>query len=341
MEDCFNRIFNEGLEIYAKERDFTYEIFRVDVPKNISAFDKLCYKKDITDFRVKYYQSLRDQLISKIKNYDKIVFVNLFFDKIPFIDENLAKVLSEHNCILYWVDSIRTLEFRGIEFKYWSIFKRIASFEFSDCEYAKTKYNIDVDYIHSGTNYITYSLNKNAEKEFDLCFVGAHNPKRLEYLDLVAQYCDKNNIKFFVAGHFWHNSNVWSSFIGKLKFKKRHPILYKFVKNNFIQPDRLAELYTKSKIVLNINIGYHKSLNQRHCDVIYSGSILISDEVDVRGLDEELCKYFISCKSKKEMVEQIDKVLNNYASFKEKFKNGAEFANKNYTILNVYDELLR
>lgn len=177
------------------------------------------------------------------------------------------------------------------------------------------------------------------EKEYDLCFVGLATPKRIEYLTQVAKYCEENGKKFFCSGHFWHNSNVWNRFWGEIKFKKKNPILAKYVRNIFISPKELAQVYKNSKICLNINVEQHKGFNPRNFDIMYVGSLLLTDKQDLNGINLKGNEEFIMCNNSKEMINNIDYYLKNNEKRKLIAERGRKKIVNNYLFENTLNSL--
>ena len=232
------------------------------------------------------------------------MFINLFYDDEYFIQGELKEALKRKDCRLYFVDTVKSID-QNISFL--DVFSKIYSFEKDDIEYLKDRFGVASEYLPVGTSYKYFidDNDLNMEKDIDVCFVGMASPKRLQYLELLVDYCSKNNKKIFIAGHFWHDNNWINYTIGKYKFKSKHPLLSKYVNNTFIQPNELAKLYCRSKIVLNINVAYHKNPNQRNFDVMVCDSLLISDKQEIDGLPLESGKDFIMTDGAEEMLAKV------------------------------------
>lgn len=339
-EKIFINLYRPGLEDYSKTHDdLTIDIYCLDVPKEeLSTVDRLRYKLDIGGFRKKYYDAKRNELSSLVKEYDTVLCFNLFQDGQFFLQGEFEKILKEKNSLLYFVDSAKTL---NIPCELIGAFKRVFVFEIQDVKYVKDTYGICPTLIDGGTSYYLFdsSIQKNTQCIYDLCFVGISTPKRLEYLDRIAEWCKKNNKSFFVAGHFWHTNSKFNYVLGKFKFKIKHPILAEYVQNRFIQPCYLAGVYAQSKIVLNINVAYHKSLNQRTFDIMYSNSMLICDEQDISNSLIVPNRDFVMCKDIDDMIEKIEYYLNNDEERKNIIKSGHVITEKNYLFKYTLDKL--
>lgn len=337
-ETVFFNLYKDGLKKYAEDNGDIVDFYYLDYPKEkLNLIDKLNYKYNINKFKNKYYKHIREEIINRIKNYNIILLINLFYDEEYFIQGELAELLKQKDTRILFVDSIKTID---QNIKFLDCFKQIWSFEEQDIAYGKGKFNIDIKYLTIGTSYNMYLEDKQYAKDIDICFVGIATKKRLDYLDVIAEYCDRNKLKFFVSGHFWHNNNWLNYHIGQWKFKRKHPVLSKYVNNTFIVPRDLAQIYARSKIVLNINVEYHKSLNQRCFDVMVCNSLLLNDKQEIGKLPLIDGRDFIICNDENDMVEKIDFYMQHDIERKKIANNGKGQAEKNFLFKQTLEKLL-
>lgn len=332
-------LYKAALEDYANNHEnISLDFFVLDFPK-VSGLAKIQYKLNIGSFRQNYYEQKRKELINLLNKYDTILFYNVFFDQEYFIQGKLKQKLKEKHTKVYFVDSIRK---SNLSKDILEIFREIFVFEERDVQYIKDTFQLDAQWVTCGTSYYLFTENiaKQNEKIYDVCFVGLATTKRLEYLDVIAKWCSKNNVTLFVAGHFWHSNHKINYWLGKLKFKKKHPYLAKYVKNCFIQPYDLAGIYAKSKIVLNINISEHKGFNQRAFDIILSNSLLICDNQDVNGLEIKNGIDFVSSKNIDHMIKNISYFLNHDSERLNIINKGQRIVNQRYLYKNTLDIIL-
>ncbi len=309
-EAIFLNLYRPGLEDYSDSHDdMEIDFYCLDVPKKeLNPLERVAYKRDIGNFRKKYYERQREEVVKLVEQYDTILFLSLFYDQEYFVQGKLAELVKQKNSIVYFMDSIKTVP---CKIPFLNIFKKVYVFEEQDVDFVQKEYGITAELVPIGTSYYLFedNIKGQSEKKYDLCFVGLATPKRIEYLDEIARWCFENNKTFFVAGHFWHTNNKINYWIGKMKFKIKHPILAKYVQNKFIQPYDLAAVYTKSRIVLNINVAYHKSLNQRTFDILFCNSLLICDKQNVGSIEITPGQDFIMCDGIEEMVDKISYYL--------------------------------
>lgn len=342
-EEVFLNLYKAGLQDYSNSHDdVQIDLYCLDVAKkNLQSLNRLKYKLDINDFRRKYYDKQRMELIELVKEYDTILFFNLFFDKEFFIKDKFRDVLKEKDARVYFLDSVKTF---NIPKELLSIFKHVYVFERNDVQYIEETYSLNVTWVSCGTSYFLFddTIAKHSVKTYDVCFVGIATPKRLEYLDAVAKWCKANNKSFFCSGHFWHTNNALNFWVGKQKFKWKYPVLAEYVKNQFIQPCELAGVYAQSKIVLNINVSYHKGFNQRAFDVMYSKSLLLCDDQDASGLDIKENVHYIMGKDVNGIIAKLAKYLDESAQedVDAIIKNGRDITEQSYLYKNTLDCLL-
>lgn len=337
-ETVFFNLYKDGLKKYAEDNGDIVDLYYLDYPKaKLGIVDKVRYKYDINNFKNKYYQQTREEVIARIKDYDVILFINLFYDDEYFIQGELAEILKQKDTRILFVDSIKTIDQK---ITFFDCFKQIWSFEEQDIAYGKEKFGVDIKYVPIGTAYNMYLQDKEYVKDIDVCFVGIATKKRLDYLDAIAEYCDQNKLKFFVAGHFWHNNNWLNYQIGQWKFTRKYPVLAKYVKNRFIVPRDLAQIYARSKIVLNINVEYHKSLNQRCFDVMVCDSLLLNDKQEVGNLPLVDGRDFVMCDDAIDMVDKLDFYMQHNAERMMIANNGKAKAEKKFLFKQTLEKLL-
>lgn len=294
------KLYRNGFLNYAKEQGVIIEFFELHDCDDDNILYRKAYKKNILGYRDDINAKQSRYLETVRKEYDSFLFINF-----PEESKKLLRVLSENeDKNILFVDTMRDLkEIQGLE-----KFRNIYSFEYNDIKYAKQKWGITVNYTPIGTSYHLYNV-INREPQYDISFVCLASEKRLAYLDKIADYCYKNNRILFCAGHFWHNGNFLQRLIGALKFRRKHPILYKYVKNEYLTPEQLAQVYIDSKICLNINIEKHHSFNTRNFDVMVLGRLLITDEEDLTGIDVIPGEELVMSKGIEDMIERIGKYL--------------------------------
>lgn len=319
---------------YAKSRDieFNYLTFGVN-PHNFSVLKKMVFKVSKW-YRQLFFKKMNEDLLKILDNYDHVHFSGIpYFKEYLLSDEVYAKLKTKY-CTLSLPDTfINTYE----NFPRFDIFNKMYTLEHQDISYAQEKYGLNFNLSEPSCQYIHYKKNISRELKYDVCFIGIGNKTRLPYLDAVAEYCKINNLKFWCSGHFWHDANKISEMLSKRKFRKKHPILFQYIKNIFIQPEQVAQIFADSRIVLNINVSYHKTLNTRILNAMSCGALVISDPQNTEGRKLTKGEHFVEVCSSEEMVKKIDYYLQHTDEAKKIALAGKNVVEDNYDYYKVLD----
>ena len=218
---------------------------------------------------------------------DKILLINDLHNNDEYFVNK--EILEKTKVYVWYVDTLKCYEFKNNNLgKYSGVF----SFEPDDVEYCKEKYGIELKYAVWPTCYSVYGnkfINEGPQvlspKKYDISFVGLVSgcEKRLKILNVLAAHCMKNNYRMALYGHYWHNAHFWQRIIGAIKFRLKYPILYQYVRNQYLAPEQAAQLYCDSKININIHVDRHSGLNIRVFDILANGNFQLCD---VRNLEE-------------------------------------------------------
>lgn len=204
---------------------------------------------------------------------------------------------------MYCIDSIRWCD-KALE--HMQYYDEIFSYEPSDSEieFRPGKF---VKFLPLGFDSDIYKPNHSiTDKEYDLCFVGRLDKRRLSVLEKAAEYAYKNKLKFavytsiqlFNIPHFWLIPKL---LIRRIKYNLKYKYLMKYIINRPIIGDELTALYNNSKICLNIHVGTHAGMhtgpNPRTFELLGCQAFEI---IDAGHLDKTILK------SKQHLVEFID-----------------------------------
>ena len=331
------RLYCKGIEYYNKiHTDEKVDAFIIEKPVVGFAGKIKNFFQGKGSAEAVYFRQQIELLKKRIEDYDKILFFNLNFYEYDLVDKDLFELLEAKYTKLLFLDSMKKF---SIDDHILTSFDKVFSFDTKELEYIREKWHLNSQHVPLGTNYNLYPV-QDAKENYDVCFVGISNPKRLKYLDAIAEYCDKNNKKLFVSGHYWHDSNKLQSFLGERSFKRKHPVLFKYLHNQFIEPKDLASVYNQTKICLNINVDYHNNFNSRNFDVLYMGKLLISDTQDLSGIVLEPGKHFLMCDDEAGMVKLIDKYLQAEDERERIAKSGKKIIEEKYLFVNSLHEIV-
>lgn len=294
--------------------------------------EKLLSKVGVTCFEENYNKRIQNELIERCTIYrpDLILFLNADYRHI-INDDFFAFVKSKKIKTAVWfVDSLRNM--KGYDGDYLSKFDQIYSFDRSDIDYAHRVYKINgVKFLPLGLDIVAYSCH-NTDKKYDICFVGAADKKRLEILEIVANYCVQKNKKMIVYGQMWKHRPIWTSIKHKCKFKKQYPNLYRFVVNKYLEANDVATIYSQSKICLNIIREQSNGANPRTFEILGTKSLQLVDYgKDIADLFEH-GKHLIMYSDNKDIVSLIEYYLHNDGERESIAWYGYELVKEKYTL---------
>lgn len=279
----------------------------------------------------------------RIKKFNPDLFITHFYNPLDeLIDE---KFLTSMKCkkIYFGTDSIK----RFLDIKqYFHCYDKIYLFEKDDINILLGKYNIDSKKIFIrkvGFNNQIYVENvpNNLRIEYDLSFVGGFTKGRLRFFEKIAKWVFKHNKRMIIYGNFYTEANWLKTLIHKIKFSLKYPYLSKYAVNSFLEPEKCAVLYKKSKICLNRHIEIHKSMNSRVFEIMANDNFLLSDfreQFEEYGLIDG--KNMAVYRDVDECIEKIDFYLKEDNMRKTIAENGGRFVRENYTMKNVMKNVL-
>lgn len=260
--------------------DIDYSLFNTDkYYDRLSRLNKRLYKFKLLNNEEEYITHKQNEFtrtVDEIKP-DIILLINPP-DTIlsPYFLKTFA---GQINVYMWLVDGIRKMQNAN---DYLPLCDKIFCFEPDDVQYIQDltgKRNV----FYCPVGYGTVYANKVAitKKVYDICFVGTPTMTRLPFLVAVAQYASDNNLALWLSGKFYDSHHFWKKYI----FKRKYPILYKYIYNGDMSPEEVARVYRKSKICLNIHNANHSGLNPRTFDIMATGSFqLLDNRSDYREL---------------------------------------------------------
>lgn len=309
---------------------------------NLSILEHIRYKMKDQEFINEFYGNCKKKILEAVTDFRPDILLsingNAYYE---FIDKQILQEAKNVGAksVSWYMDTIK--RFEHIEQNLRS-FDYIYSFEPNDTEWAKEKYGVTVKYLPIGVAEELYCNNEeNLEKLYDISFVGNSTENRLEVLNKLAEYCDANNKKMIVYGHYWYNKHWWQEASARKKFAKKYPCLVKYVKNEFLYGKDVAKLYLQSKICLNVHISLHKGINPRTFEILGNGNFELCDyrsDAEQFGLvDKHNIALFNDAD---DCVKQIDWYLKNEAIRKVIGKHGKETVEGKYTMTKLLGEVL-
>lgn len=306
------------------------------------AFQKLGYKTDIINYRKSYNNTLftrarlRFEPIFKM-NYYKNMVINktnqlilkkylefkpevVMVIKGDILTKNTFKKMKDSIIILWMMDSI--LEAKEA-YKNIDLYDYRFMFEKTDVDKLKNE-GIDSFFLPLALDESVYFPIKKQVKDIDLLFVGYLNFKRQSLLENLIKDFPKLNIQ------------IYGGYIGLIISKKHFKYYFKgykkYFKNKEISPSEVNELYSKTKIAINIHDDQSKyGCNPRFFEILGTRTFQLVD--NNKFIDEYFSDKVISYTSYDDLNNKIKKYIDNEnlrASIAEK---GYQEAINNHTFI--------
>ncbi len=267
--------------------------------ETVSYFKDKMYQWNLINRDETFVAKNAEQLRVTIEEYqpDVILLVNMPLPRLRRILKEHAKDIPK---ALWLVDSME--DFRD------PVFREIPLFVYDRKSQACAEQEgLKASYCPVGYNEYYGDLSKGyaeTKKEIDICFVGTPYKKRLKVLEQVAQAAKRNHWRMEVYGPFFEFPYFWKPAV----FRFAYSALANFVKNQVLSSEETAELYARSKIVLNIHDDRNTGTNPRTFEILAAYCMEIIDEredYDILVPGEDLLAY----DHPDVLVQQIEKGL--------------------------------
>lgn len=248
-------------------------------------------------------------------------------------------------------ETLQHLKKRGIRLKLWLIdsikrmvdlqkllacYDSIHVFEPGDRELIRFKFGLTAHYLPVGYDPRIYRPRKERDKDIDICFVGGATAKRVAILQQVAAYAAANDKKMVVYGKYWDDKYFWK----KRRFANKYEPLSRYIKNERLPPEKVAELYSRSKICLNIHIEEHDGPNPRIFEILATNSFQL---VDIKKELPELVKIgddLETYETQQELIAKIEYYLQRQSEADAIAQSGFEYVQQEHDIVKKVANLL-
>ena len=183
-------------------------------------------------------------------------------------------------------------------------YTHVFAFEYEDMAYAEERFSLNMNYLPLGYDETAY-YPQERDRDIDVAFVGTPLQNRLDILERVAQYISTAGGDMCVAGRWYDDTYPWK----KRLFRKKHPALTKYLMNCNIPPTETAEIYRRSKIVLNINNDVHRSISPRTFEILATKTFQLMNEGQKSYGTIDLERDLVLYKDGDDLLEKIDRYL--------------------------------
>lgn len=215
----------------------------------------------------KYYQNVLKQITG---TYDYFLLIK--GESIPFFFlKELKKRQPKMERIFYMYDSV--VEYPRAK-ELMRFFDKNISFEYQDAK----KYNMHFRPLFYTEEYIV-KTNKQ-DKLYDLCFVGSAHTDRLIVGESLREEAENLGLRTYF---YYYTPNLLSFFLKRIFDKNMRSFALSKLSFTKLSQSDLLNLYTKSRVVVDINKPFQNGLGFRTYESLLSGAKIISTNKDYRN----------------------------------------------------------
>lgn len=323
---------------------YPYAIMRALIRNQYTIYEPEYYDRDDLENHKKVQKQQNEKYIEAVlqNDIDFVIIINHAYADREFFDVCKMKNLK---VFLYTMDSVRWCDYAV---DYLSDYAGIYSFEPTDC--GNSLLPADIEYLPIGYDEESLYPETSNTYEYDICFVGMLDKRRIKLLSYVADYAKQNNKRMIVytdiqLKHFRGITTIGKILSRRIRFKIKYKNLYKVIQNKPILGQDLRKLYNGSKICLNINQGtrnpeWHTGVNPRTFEIMGCNSFELIDAGHLDFVDIVAGRDIIEFSGKEDLVKKIDYYLSHDDERKSIAANGYKIVKEKYTSSAIVKTLL-
>lgn len=257
--------YSEGIMESLVRLGFDVDFFpSLEFYENCSWLQRKFYKLGYKSLKQKWNNAWEMKLRAFINSHVQKGTIFLFCTG-SMISTQLLTDLHAYTKVLYMWDSVKRY---SVDFqKRIGLYDCAFAFEYSDIAYVKEKFGASMIYMPLGYDEKIFFPNENVVKDIDVSFIGSPTAERLDLLEVVASVMCKNR-RLYTGGEWYKGRR-------KKSFFKKYPHLYQCHNNRNLDKEEVANIYGRSKIVLNINNAIHKSVSPRTFEIMATSTFQI------------------------------------------------------------------
>lgn len=299
--------------------------------------NSICYEVD----KEKSFEIQRKEILQSI--HDNHITACLMINDITKDKEFFMTkdILHATPCYVWFVDAALRMKRKDPNLQ---CYKEIYTFEPQDIAYGMRVYGRKFKYLPLTAGDSIFCSHPDKEPYvYDLSFIGlvAGCPKRLEILDAVAEYCAQHGKKMICYGHFWHNSHTLQRIAGAIRFKIKHPYLYKYIINKRIEPYEAAKIYKCTRINLNIHIPQHTGFNCRTFEILGNSNFELCDIQNTDSIHFEDGKHIVFYRNTQEVLEKIKYYLQHDTEREQIAAQGGKYVREYYSFNKILGKIFQ
>lgn len=212
------------------------------------------------------------QRLKKEENYDYI-FSNTYLPAETI--KGYRDAFPNAKMILYLDDSVANL--KGVERTFY-LYDKVATFDRLDA----LNYNVNLVPLFFSDDYNNKALSEKNNYDYDICFVGTIHSDRLKIILDIDKQCEKNNLCFYNYCYLQSHFIYYYYLLTKKEFRKKPKSFFRF---DQISSEKVAEILSSSKSILDIQHPKQTGLTMRTIETIGSQKKLLTTNEDVVNYD--------------------------------------------------------
>lgn len=259
-----------------------------------------------------------------------VFFVN--FQRKFFMPQELAVIHRKSKIVFWFVDEVAGHpKVERCLHPY-----RVFVYEKDDVEYLRKNYAMAAVYCPVGFNDAYEDAAESSDKQIDIAFIGSPFRRRLKLLEALAAEAETHGWRMQIYGPFYETRYFWKKYV----FGRKYPLLVNYIQNRSVLPEEAAQIYTHSKICLNIHGNENRSLNPRTFEIMATGSFELLDAHDDYadlvhpGVDLDVFH------DEQELVRQVTRYLENHALREKIAKQGKQAVRGKHSMLKGLEKIL-
>lgn len=239
---------------------------------------------------------------------ERVLHVNFSF--FPGWREKFREACNRTGCMLisFVIDPAHVDDAQNVDI--YGMYDKAFFYEEQDAIGINKRYNLGVEYCPVGFNdayAVVDGLNR--DKNIDITFVGAPYKRRMRLLERLAVDAKNKGWTLRIYGPFFDDSRYfWKKYIRMAKF----PNICRVLTNGVFDSDYVADIYSQTKICLNMHVEGARGLNPRSFEIMATGAMEMVDMRDDFGIFKPNAD-LVAFENYEDLVRKIDYYLRHNA----------------------------
>lgn len=251
-------------------KSFGYEIelyIMDEFYRSCSYFDRKLYKFGYRGAEEKFNLNLIEEIDAKCREFRPEFILILCGLCVPV---TVQKFLAQYKIILWlWDPAEKSPVLKNLV----SLADEVFCFDYDEQKILSEKYNALTHYLPPGFNDKIY-FPRELSRDIDILFVGFPYRDRIELMEKICTHAVAEGWSLKIGGKWYDTRHFWKKYF----FGRKYPHVINFLDNRFIEPAELSQLYSRSKICLNINAVGNRSISPRTFEIAATKSFQLMND---------------------------------------------------------------